>query len=223
MVKVIKKLILRYISYKQSEINDKNRSRLTNQDFTLICSNCAGGIIYHSLSLQFKSPFINLYLSNNDFLYAMENFEIFMKTDVVEDTQSTEQYPVGIGFGGVRIHFMHYQNFAEAIEKWNERKMRVNTDNMAIMLTNFNDDYSVLERFERLPYANKIVFTKKEYPEFKSAVFLKGFSNYSRRVKNRGGVPNIWGIQNPITCKRFIDQFDYVTYFNNIKRNDYYE
>lgn len=108
MTKIIKRMILKYISKKQARINDLNRSRLTNRDFTLICSNCAGGIIYHSLGCRFKSPFINLYLSNNDFLYAMENFEMFMKTDIVEDTQATELYPVGIGYGGIRIHFMHY-------------------------------------------------------------------------------------------------------------------
>lgn len=91
----------------------------------------------------------------------MENFEMFLKTDIdiVEDTQATELYPVGIGSGGVRIHFMHYWIF--------------------------------LKRFEKLPHANKIVFTKIEYHEFKNVVFLKGYCNYAKFVEKFVDIPNI--------------------------------
>lgn len=155
-------------------------------------------------------------MSNNDFLYCIENLDMFLKTDIVEDTQATELYPVGIGLGGVRIHIMHYKNFQKAIGKRDVRKQRVDINNMAIMLTNFNEDYSALEKFEKLSYFNKMVFTQKEYPEFNSAFYLKEYNRYSNVIKNLV-VPNIWGIQNPITGRRFIDQFNYATYFNNIK------
>lgn len=86
------------------------------------------------------------------------------------------------------------------------------------MLTNFNGDYSVLKRFQELPYVNKIAFTKEEYPEFENVVCLKGYKYYSKLVEKFGKVPNIWGIYNPITGYRFIDQFDYITYLNNLKK-----
>lgn len=218
MINKIKSLAKKYIAHQQKKTDSHNRLRLVNNDVTLISSNCAGGIIYHALGLQFRSPFINLFLNNEDFIFVLEHFENFIKEDIIEDKESTETYPVGIGLGGARIHFMHYSTFEEAIEKWNERKNRIDINNMAIMFTNFTGDYSVLQKFEQLPYPNKVVFTEKEYPEIPSAVCLKGFAEYSRLIKKmRLGVPNIWQIRNPFTCKRFIDQFDYVDFFNRIK------
>ena len=32
---------------------------------------------------------------------------------------------------------MHYATFEDAIEKWNERKKRINTENMCILLSNW--------------------------------------------------------------------------------------
>ena len=56
------------------------RKRLKNQDFTILCSNCIGGTIYHRLGLQFRSPTVNLWMHQRDFLqwqqiptWSMEN------------------------------------------------------------------------------------------------------------------------------------------------------
>ena len=59
----------------QDRINFKNRSRLTNLTPTIITSNCTGGFLYHWLGLEFRSSFINLYMTPEDFLTAMEHFE----------------------------------------------------------------------------------------------------------------------------------------------------
>lgn len=211
------KLYREYLSHRQEKIDENNRKRLTNTDFTLICSNCAGGFLYHWLGLQFRSPFINLFMSNEDFLFALGHFDEFISTEITEDTESDKSYPVGIGFGGVRLHFMHYPSFADALEKWNTRKARIDMSNAAIMLTNFEGDYSILERFERLPFKNKKVFTEKEYPEFSSVVCLKGYKKHTNRSNVRGGVRNVWFTQNYLSGRRYIDRFDYVSFFNGLK------
>ena len=118
-------------------INAKNRKMLMNTEPTLICSNCAGGFIYHWLGLQFQSPFINLFLTPEDFIKALENFDEFIDTPIKECKTSGKEYPVGIGALGIKIYFMHYKTFKEAIEKWNDRKTRINKDNMGVMLCNF--------------------------------------------------------------------------------------
>ena len=92
----------------------------------------------------------------------MENFDEFIAGEIIEDKNSGLNYPVGIAVHGERIHFMHYPDFDNALLKWNERKARINQNNMAIMLTE-----------------------------------------------------NIFGTQS-ITGKRFIDQFDYVEYINDL-------
>ena len=133
----IKKRIELHLEKKQNEINSANRARLKNKDVTLICSNCAGGIIYHWLGLRFNSPFVNLYMTGEDYIKALENWQDFLNTEIVEDTNADKIYPVGIGHLGVKIHFMHYATFDEAIEKWNQRKARINPDNTAFMFTNY--------------------------------------------------------------------------------------
>lgn len=61
-----------------------------------------------------------------------KNLDDFISTDIIEESNSEKNYPVGIGYGECRIHFMHYKTFEEAIHKLDERKKRINNDNMAI-------------------------------------------------------------------------------------------
>ena len=121
----------------QNKIDSSNRARLKNKDISLICSNCAGGIMYHWLGLKFNSPFINLYLTGEDYIKALENWWDFLNAEIIEDLNCNEVYPVGIGYLGIKIRFMHYVTFDEAIKKWNQRKVRINSDNIAVMYTNY--------------------------------------------------------------------------------------
>ena len=175
----IKKRIKAHLEKKQNKIDSLNRVRLKNKDVTLICSNCGGGFLYHWLGLKFNSPFINLYLTNEDYIKALEDRENFLDAEIVEDTSGDETYPVGIGYLGIKIHFMHYATFEEAIEKWNRRKARINPDNIAFMFTNYGG-YTLLEQFDKLPFKHKVAFTDEKYPGIKSAVYIKGFKRFSK-------------------------------------------
>lgn len=114
MIKSIKNYHL-YILTIQEKINKHNRNRLQNTDFTLICSNCAGGFFYHWLGLKFNSLFMNLCMNNEDFLTAMGNFDEFINGEIIEDYETNSDYPIGIGIHGERLHFMHYIDFQTAI------------------------------------------------------------------------------------------------------------
>lgn len=59
-------------------------------------------------------------------------------TPAKECKNSGKDYPVGIGAFGIKIHFMHYKTFGEALAKWEERKKRISEDNMGVMLCNFS-------------------------------------------------------------------------------------
>lgn len=206
-MKSIKDIIKNHL---QNNINKKNRKRLYNMKPTIIASNCTGGFIYHWLGLQFQSPFINLYMTPDDFLKALENFEIFINTPIKRFINSTYDYPVGIGAFNTKIHFMHYNTFDEAIKKWEERKKRIDMGNMCVILSNWGGKrIDQLERFEKLPFKNKVVFTDKEYPKYKSSFYLHGYSC------SNGKNGNVYATQK-ISGKRFIDQFDYVQMLNRI-------
>lgn len=192
--------------YLQERINKKNRKRLKNTTPSLICNNCLGGFIYHWLGLKFNSPFINLYLEDNDFLLALENLKDFLACDIKEVKNSYKDYPVGCGYRGIKIHFMHYASFDEAYAKWNERKLRVDYNNIRVIMSNKDGyDDGVIERFDSLKY-EKVIFVDKVYPQFKSAYYIKGLD----RIR---GKKNIYSTQY-INGKRYVDQFDYVKFIN---------
>ena len=162
-------------------------------------------------------------MTGEDYIKALENWQDFLNTEIVEDTSGDETYPVGIGYSGIKIRFVHYDTFDKAIEKWNQRKARINPDNIAFMFTNYaGGGYTLLERFDRLPFEHKVVFTAGKYPNIRSAIYLKGFKRFCKhyRIFKKNGVPNIWMTKNLITGKRFLDQFDYVSWFNSITEDE---
>ena len=53
-------------NYKHKKISQKNRERLNRDDVTIISTNCTGGILYHDLGLEFKSPTVNLFFRAQD-------------------------------------------------------------------------------------------------------------------------------------------------------------
>ena len=193
----------------QKRINEKNRRRLRNTNPTIVASNCTGGFLYHWLGLEFRSPFINLYMTPDDFLTALENFDEFINTPIVESDDNRWNYPVGIGAFDTKIHFMHYKTFEDAIEAWERRKKRIDKNNMCVILSNWGGCVAQLARFERLPFVSKVVFTDIEYPEFKSSFCLKGYN-----CKNKAN-GNVYATQK-VNGKRYIDQFDYVGMLNSM-------
>lgn len=198
----------------QDRINERNRERLLNKTPSIICSNCTGGFLYHWLGLEFRSPFINLYMTPGDFVTALEHFEEFMKTDFEEIQIRELDYPVGRGAYDTRVHFMHYKNFTEAQMAWNRRKARLDVRNMGIMLANLGggvEQYGILERFEQLPFKHKVAFTDRAYPEMKSVFQLKGYD--CRNGKNG----NVYATQK-LNGMRYIDQFDYVEWINHLAK-----
>lgn len=199
-----------------SLINWRNRIKLTNKTPTIIASNCTGGFLYHWLHLKFNSPFINLWMSNDDFITAMENFDNFINIPLEECHDSGMSYPVGIGYKGTKIYFQHYKTWEEATAKWEERKKRINPDNMVVMLSNFKgilansdyDDETLIRRFNRLNFKNKIIFVDRPFPQYSNCVYIKDWHP-------ENGV-NVFDWNKNDFYKRYIDQFDYVKFLNNL-------
>lgn len=197
----------------QDKINYNNRKKLTNQNPTLICSNCFGGILYHWLGLRFNSPFINLYMNNDDFILALENWDYFISQPILEDKNNKKQYPVGVIYlehdTKVELHFMHYTSFKEAVYKWNSRLSRIDMNNIGVILSNWNGNKNILEKFEKIPFKYKVAFTDENLPEFPHSYYLKGY-----KISNK---KNIWTTKNIIGI-RYVDQFDYVSFINQLKK-----
>lgn len=189
-------------------INQTYQKRLINQGMSVISANCVGAFILHDLNQPFNSPFVNLYLEPFDFIRYLQDIRFYQSLPL-QFIQTEKNYPIGI-LGDLKIHFMHYRSEQEAKEKWEARSQRLNFDNLFIIMTDKyrgkGVDYEHLQAFDHLPYPNKVVFTHKPYPEFKSAFYIKGFEN-----ENEVGDLFTFSSWNG---EKYYDQFDYVSWFN---------
>lgn len=127
---------------------------------TIIAPNCWGGNTYHSLRLQFKSPFINLYLIHEDYLKLLSNLEHYLSCELVLKEMQYEDnlkrfFPVVL-CDDILLFFNHYSSFDEAKECWIRRLKRIDFNNLFIMFFEESPDY--IEKFLELPYSKKICF-----------------------------------------------------------------
>lgn len=204
------RVALRINRFFRQAINCRNRKRLKNTDFSLLCNNCNGGTVSHDLGLQFRSPTVNLFFYHDHFFRFCENFDYYIAQPLVlcENPihKPETEYPV-CNLGDLELHFLHYESFEQAKEKWDTRTARINRDNIFVMWTFFDGtDEQWLARFDKIPFENKVAFTEREFPQYKSAFCIHGF-------EERGlGVLTLF---DGLTGKRVIDRFDYVTWFNN--------
>lgn len=185
-----------------------NKLRLRGgEGLTLIASNCVGTVIYYDMGLRYRSPTINLTISMTDFIKLAENLRWYMERELTERQDREIPYPVGL-LGDIRVNFVHYDSFSQAAEKWEERKQRINWDNLVFLgVEKDGCDYETLRRFDRLP-GKKVVFTQREYPEFSSAFWIRGFS----------GEPELGTITNDqprLLSRRYMDQFDYPAFLSS--------
>ena len=154
--------MLRLINYIRRILRYFYRKTLRKRDITLITNNCIGGIIYHDMHLQFLSPTINLYFDNEEFILFCTYLDEYLSLAVEECISIQKPFPVGVlhgSHGDVHIYFMHYDSFEQAVAKWNERKARINYDNLYIIMEAQRCTSDILANIQDIPYANKVVLT----------------------------------------------------------------
>ncbi len=148
------------------------RRRLGNHDFSIICSNCAGGVISHRLGKEFLSPTVNLWLYQRDFLKLAADLKGYMSCEL-EFVESEYDYPVA-RLKDVFIYFNHSGSCQEAAADWNRRKTRINYDNIFLLMYDREDlSLEELRKIEDIPCRGKVVFSDKKRPGLDYVVTLK--------------------------------------------------
>lgn len=154
----------------------KKRLKRDISSLTIISRNCIGGIIYHDLGLQFKSPIINMYIETKDFLLLCNDLMSFFSLDttLVQKDDCNFDFPVGILTSkkgqSITLYFMHYDNFSSAKEKWYERCSRVNYNNILIIfedLYNLNIDF---DKMKNIPHKNTFFIIDKNQAKLMSGM-----------------------------------------------------
>lgn len=184
----------------------RKRKKLRNKDMTIFSQNCVGGVMYHDLGLQFRSPTINLFMSTPDFVSFLENPKSYLQLPL-DFIDSNCPYPVA-KLGDLTIYFVHYMTPEEASEKWEARKKRINWDNVFVVMTDRDGcDIETVRRFEALPYQNRVLFSSKVFEDAPHCIALKRYEK-QKMVGNLNEYISIFG-------KRVYEEgLDEVAWFN---------
>ena len=179
--KILKEIRLRINKFGSSY----RRKKLKIKNPTIISNNCWAGIVSQYLGIKYYTPTIGLYFFSEEYIKFLERFDYYIKKKLeIIDTKDSKYYDEMIKknhqnaivgkLDDVEIVFLHMKTGKEAIEKWNKRVKRINRRNIIFKFCEQNECSSEhIKRFENLPFKNKICFTTKEYPEYKSVIWFK--------------------------------------------------
>lgn len=150
------------------------RKRLKNKNFTILAPTCIAGVMYHELGQKFLSPTINLWMYDKDFLKFIHNLKDYLSYDLrfadgIDDTPTAY-------LNDILIHFNHYHSNEEAKQKWDERKNRINYDNLFIIMADQPDGGVITHEdmlsLKDIPCKGKVVLSVKDYDDIDYIVHL---------------------------------------------------
>ena len=100
----------------------------------------------------------------------------------IEQVSTQEKFPVGIirnEYGMVRLYFRHYSTFKEAVEKWEQRKLRINWNNIYVVMEGGFASEQNIRDFDELPFENKVIFLRDGYYSKNSITIPRRFYDMS--------------------------------------------
>ena len=160
------KEILKKLRLQINKVGSNFRKKKLNvQNPTIISNNCWAGIVSQYLGIKYYTPTVGLYFFAEEYIKFLERFDYYIKQDLkIIETKLDD----------VEIVFLHMKTEKEAIEKWNKRVQRINKKYIIFKFCEQNEcTKKHVERFEKLPFKNKICFTTKDYPGYKSVIWFK--------------------------------------------------
>lgn len=158
------KKVLRVDIFDIPNFSFKKYITLLGQCPTIITNNCWGGVTYHSLKLPFYSPFVNMYIEDEDYIRMISSLREYMHEKLefcTSEYNSVDrfEYPVFL-LGDVKLHMNHYRDRDDAMRKWEERKARINWDNLFVMM--YTESQKIAEEFSNMGYEKKVCFVPFE-------------------------------------------------------------
>ena len=204
--------------------NRQFQKKLTNTNFTILCPNCVGGLIYHRLGERFNSPTIDLTINTDDFCNFLANLDYYITQELIESTPLENGTPVGIIEGNssdipsIAINFTHYKTFEQGKNKWNQRKTRIVKDNTYVIMYDIGDmteaDYNKcrylsdesLKKFENFNCNNKVLLTRNPNCKSKYAHYIE--PNYN------GPFPLVYLNRDITGLMTYEKKFDFVKFIN---------
>lgn len=188
------------------------RKENQNHDFSLITNNCVGGIIYHDLGEQFRSPTVNLWIPNNCFLQFAQDLEYYLACEIRETPDESKPYPVGTIIPKddqhipIVVNFMHFSSFEEGYRKWKERSTRVNYDKLYFIWEYYGENTTKwLEEFDRWD-VRKLAIVHEPISGIQNCIVTNCYDEDPYNGKILAVIEK--------TGKRYLDEIDYIGFLN---------
>lgn len=196
-----------------SMISNHYRKKLKNNNFTILCSNCVGGVLYHRLGKEFLSPTINMFFTNPDFAEFCLHLDYYL-AQKLHFIETEYDFPVAelIGDGNeiqtITLYFNHDKIIEEAEEKWERRKKRINRENLYIMLYNLdNISDEKIKELEAVECKNRVIFTATPLPDISWSYYIE--------PNMKAQYPYAY-LGKDILGRRHVEKaFDFVEFFNS--------
>ena len=117
----------------------------------------------------------------------------------------------------IKIYFQHYDSFAEAKTKWEERERRINYENICMIFEcatplDFNSPERTL--FEAASYRHKVMVTHTNSAGGEHIVHLPVYANPDYEPGK------VFGAKNKFSLARHLDDFNYVAFLNKVKSDE---
>ncbi|NDP23056.1 MAG: DUF1919 domain-containing protein [Paludibacter sp.] len=186
-----------FIKHKmRRDVSEKEIGKLQNKDFVLISNNCFAGEAYQWLKLPYNTPFIGLFLYGPCYIKMLQNFDFYLKQDLVFVTKSTyldtvQAYPIAL-LHDVELHFLHYKSEQEVVDKWYRRLERFNEqmtyDNLFFQISDRDlVDQNSIEAFHKLDFKNKLSFAAFDIESLNNQQHVNVYKQYNQ---HKGCTPN---------------------------------
>ena len=164
--------------------------KLKNANVTILSNYCLGGILYKELGLKVLSPTIDMFCAGKDYLKFLENYQVYLNIEMQE--YYSEEYIDGtLGYeaflpkGSLKdvIWKFNHETYSEnAIVRWNEKRKRVNFNNIAALMIIQSDQDAYA--FEEIGIEKKLGIYYKDLG-LKDIVYISDWENAEiRRIHN---------------------------------------
>lgn len=164
---------------------------LKRKVFCIISENCWGNQLYIVLKREYNTPFIGLYLENDDFLRMVNNFDEFINTELnLSHFIDANDFPIAIIYG-CTINFLHYKNNEEAVEKWNRRRLRLlgfisKYGYDKLIFKSSSNNIQFVKDFDSISFKRKICFFEDNFKGnkklFRGGEMVNGLMFFSYRI-----------------------------------------
>ena len=197
-----RRLFCKIGSYRLNRKRKIWKKKLVNKNFSILCSTCIGGIIYHDLGLRFLSPTINMYISNPDFIKFACHLKHYM-SQKLRFIETEKGFPVAM-LDDIVLYFNHASSNEEAAENWKRRKERINYDNLYFIF--YYREGMTLEQIREIEKASckRVALITYKPLELPYAVYMKGDGSTKQNFLEK----DIFGI---MTIEK---EWDFVSWLN---------